>query len=240
MRIIAEIPARLGSQRVKKKNLRAIGGRPLIEYAIVAAKSSRLIDEVFVNSESNLIGDVAKKLGVSFYKRSEHLATDSATSDEFNFDFLSNVETDLLVMVNPVAPLVSAELIDDMIEHLIHHKLDTLIPVREERLHSFLGGTPINFRTDKSTQLICDDSRPLNFDPKSQLPATPDITPIQVCVWTVCIWRRDVFMTRFREKGSAVFSGRVGLYSVPKIQSIKISSEEDFQLAEALLSETGL
>ena len=49
------IPARLGSKRVKKKNLRLIDGIPLIQYIINAAKqSTEMLDEIYINSESEL------------------------------------------------------------------------------------------------------------------------------------------------------------------------------------------
>ena len=51
MKIIGMIPARLGSKRVKKKNLRLIDGVPLIQYIINAAKNSSYLDEIYINSE---------------------------------------------------------------------------------------------------------------------------------------------------------------------------------------------
>ena len=61
------IPARLGSQRVKKKNLRLIDGLPLIQYIINAAKGSSLLNEIYINSESTQFLDIAKESGVKFY-----------------------------------------------------------------------------------------------------------------------------------------------------------------------------
>ena len=84
---IAEIPARLGSQRVKQKNLRLIEGEPMIAYAIKACKNASSISEVYVNTESDLIGQVALDYGVKYYKRSQELALDHIVSDQFNYDF---------------------------------------------------------------------------------------------------------------------------------------------------------
>lgn len=68
------------------------------------------------------------------------------------------------------------------------------------------------------------------------LPRTQDLIPIQLCVWPVCVWRAKTFLESFEKNGYAVFSGNLGLYPVNLLKSIKISTEEDFKMAEALLS----
>ena len=60
-KIIGMIPARLGSKRVKKKNLRLIGGKPLISYVIEAALDVKYFDEIYINSESDVFSEIAKK-----------------------------------------------------------------------------------------------------------------------------------------------------------------------------------
>lgn len=216
-RIIGEIPARYGSQRVKHKNLRLINGHPLIWYAIRAAKESKRLSEVYVNSESDIIGELAIENGVSFYKRDERLATDTATSDEFNYDFIQAVKPDVLVMINPVSPLIDGKDIDHVIDFFMEKAYDTVITVREEKLQAFCN------------------QKPVNFDPDSLLVRTQDIPPIQLCAWSVCIWRTRTFIESYNEKGHAVFSGNVGFYPMSLLKSVKISTEEDFYLAEALL-----
>ena len=67
------------------------------------------------------------------------------------------------------------------------------------------------------------------------LPKTQDISPIQICVWSVCVWRAKTFLESFEKKGYAVFSGKIGFYPLSFLKSIKISTEEDFLLSEELL-----
>ena len=54
MKIVGMIPARLGSSRVKEKNLRLLDGVPLVEHVVIAAKNSEYFDEVFTSSIDNL------------------------------------------------------------------------------------------------------------------------------------------------------------------------------------------
>ncbi len=234
MKVVAAIPARYGSKRVKNKNLRLMDGKPLVYYAINAAKQAGSIDEIYVNTESDLIGQVAVDNGVEYYKRDPELAEDAITSDEFNYDFMKNVQADIVVMVNPVAPLMTGEDIDKMLSYYLENKLDTLIPVREERLHAFCDDNAINFDPESPVQSFC-EAKPINFSPSGPLPMTQNIAAVKMCIWTVCIWRPSVFMKAFEEKGHAVFSGKVGLYPQDRLKAVKISTEEDFVLAELLL-----
>lgn len=217
MKYVAEIPARLGSKRVKMKNLRLIAGKPMIAYAIEACTQSKKLSDVFVNTESDQIGQVAKYFGAKHFKRSEELAQDHIVSDQFNYDFLLNTDCDAVVMVNPVSPLVLPADIDSAIEKFENDHLDTLISIKNEKLQSFYQDSPINFDINKL------------------LPMTQDLDPIQLCVWTVCIWRKETFIKAFEEKGHAVFHGKVGLHPIDPLRAIKISEEHDFQLADILI-----
>tara|TARA_B100000902_G_scaffold300532_1_gene288124 strand:- start:2190 stop:2855 length:666 start_codon:yes stop_codon:yes gene_type:complete len=217
MKIIAEIPARAGSKRVKNKNLRPLNGSPMISYAIQAAKRSRLLTDIYVNSDSNEIGNYGESLGVKFYKRPEELGGDHTTSDEYNYDFINAIKPDILVQVNPVCPLIDGDDIDNIIAFFIDKNADSLVTIKEERLQAFYK------------------NKPINFDINKKLPRTQDITPIQICSWPVAIWKSKTFKKAFEEDGHAVFSGNLELYPVSQLKSIKISYEEDFILAETLL-----
>jgi len=211
---VVEIPVRLGSKRVPKKNLRLIDGKPMVAYAIEASKGSKYIGETYINSESKILERLASDYNVKFYQRKEELALDHITQDEFNYDFLCNIQTENLVLVNPVSPLVLAEDIDNAIEYFEKNKLDTLISVKEERLQSFYKNEPINFSIEE------------------RLPMTQNLFPIQLAAWTVCIWNAKKFKEHYEKNGFAVFVGKYGLYPFDPIRSLKVSTEHDFKLAE--------
>lgn len=217
MKIIAEIPARAGSQRIKNKNLRLLNGHPMIKYAIDAARGSLLLDDVYVNSDSDEIGNYGKSLGVNYYKRPEKLANNTATSDEYNYDFFKVFNPDLLVQINPVCPMITSKDIDEIVQFFLKNNFDSLITVRKERLHAFCNGEPIN------------------VDITKQLPRTQDIEPILICAWPICIWRKESFIKSYEEKGHAVLSGNIGFYPVSLLTSMKISYEEDFILVDKLM-----
>lgn len=214
---VAEIPARIGSQRVKQKNLRLINGKPMIAYAIEACKATSKLDKIFVNTDSDIIGEVGIDYGVEYYKRAPELCNNIATQDQFNYDFLKNTDCEVLVMVNPVSPLVESSDIDSAIEYYEKNELDTLITIKNEQLHSFY------------------QNKALNFNDKKAFTATQDLDPVQVCVWTICIWRKDTYIQAVEENGHAAFSGKVGLWPIDPLKAIKVSYEKDFLMAEQLL-----
>ena len=89
MKIIGMIPARLGSKRIKYKNLRLLGGKPLICHTIEKCKNVKAFNKVFINSDGEIFNSIAKDFGISFYKRDRKLATDDATQDQFIYDFVN-------------------------------------------------------------------------------------------------------------------------------------------------------
>tara|TARA_A100001011_G_C14308889_1_gene844532 strand:- start:730 stop:1404 length:675 start_codon:yes stop_codon:yes gene_type:complete len=217
MKIVAEIPARAGSKRVKNKNLRLLNGRPMISYAIEAAKMSTILTDIYVNSDSDEIGNYSESLGVRYYKRRKELAKDDSTSDDYNYDFFQSIKPDILVQINPVCPLVESKDIDKILNYFFNNNFDSLITVREERLQAFC------------------ENKPINFDINGSLPRTQDISPILICAWPICIWRRESFIKSYEEKGHALFSGKLDLYPVSFSLGLKVSYEEDFILAGKFL-----
>ena len=107
LKTIAMIPARLGSQRLVKKNLQLLNGIPLITHAIRKAKQSNAFDEVWVNSESEEIGRIAIQEDVQFHLRPAELADNHATSEDFIYEFLTKHPCDYLVQLHSIAPLLT-------------------------------------------------------------------------------------------------------------------------------------
>jgi len=67
MKIVAMIPARLGSARVKNKNLRLINKKPLIQYIIDSALQSEYLDDIYINSEALIFKELADHNNIHFY-----------------------------------------------------------------------------------------------------------------------------------------------------------------------------
>ena len=134
---LAIIPARGGSKRIPRKNIKNFLGKPIIAYSIEAAISSGLFDEVMVSTEDKDIGDIAMKYGASvpFY-RSEENADDYATTLDVIEEVLESYrqqekEFDNICCIYPTAPFVSSIKLKEAFDLLQVQKLDAVVPVME-------------------------------------------------------------------------------------------------------------
>lgn len=85
---LAVIPARGGSRRIQRKNIRPFHGKPIIAYSIEAAKASGLFDHIWVSSEDGEIGHIAERHGATWWVRDKALAWDSVGTQDVMRDVL--------------------------------------------------------------------------------------------------------------------------------------------------------
>lgn len=130
--IIGIIPARYGSKKVPKKNIKSLGGHPLIAYTILAAKKTKKIDRIIVSTDSRYIGDIAKKYGAEVpFLRPKNLSLDNSTDMEFMMHFLNwfkekeNEIPEFLIHLRPTTPLRDPSLIDNAINSIKKNKIAT-------------------------------------------------------------------------------------------------------------------
>lgn len=211
------IIARLESKRVRRKNLRLLDGKPLIQRAIETARDVQGIEGVYLNTESDIMGHFGQSLGIHYFKRSPGLEADDVVLDQTTHDFISHHSCDIVGMVNPACPLTTTADVQAGLEFFLKSQFDTLLTVREEKLHSFMDGKPLNIEIDK------------------KIPMTQLLHPIQIVTWNFCFWKAPVFRASFEKKGFGVFSGQVGLYPLDSLKAVKVSTESDFRMAEAIL-----
>ncbi|MBQ8495545.1 MAG: cytidyltransferase [Clostridia bacterium] len=128
MKILAVIPARAGSKGIPNKNIRIIGGRPLIYYAIKNALSSQYITDVIVSTDSPEVAIIAKQMGAECRWRDESLCGDAVTLDAVIADAVpSATKWDYVVTMQPTSPTLSVETLDKAIAYAMENDLDTLI-----------------------------------------------------------------------------------------------------------------
>jgi N-acylneuraminate cytidylyltransferase len=112
-RTIAIIPARGGSKRIKRKNIKDFHGKPLISYSISVAIRSMIFDEVFVSTDDLEIADIAKEFGASIpFIRSEELSGDKVVTREVIADFAKREKLnseDIVCCIYATAPLLEEQ-----------------------------------------------------------------------------------------------------------------------------------
>lgn len=115
MKRLAIIPARGGSKGVPGKNIRPLGGKPLLGYAVEAAAASSCFDRILVSTDDERIADVARRLGAEApWLRPANLATDSASVVDAALHELDRLAAeqryapDVVVLLQPTSPFRSA------------------------------------------------------------------------------------------------------------------------------------
>ncbi len=135
--VIAIIPARGGSKRIERKNIKDFCGHPIIKYSIDAAKKAGLFDDVIVSTEDSEIARVAKKLGASIPSlRSAVNASDQSTLADVLIEEIGKLEKrevapEYICLVVPTAPTISEKEIAEGLKVLKKTNADSVMSVCE-------------------------------------------------------------------------------------------------------------
>lgn len=130
MKIHAIILARGGSKSIKNKNLIILNKKPLIYWSVKSAKESKLIDYVWVSSDSKKILNYAKKVGAKTIKRPKKLSADTSTSESAWLDAIGFInrdyQIDIVVGIQPTSPVREKKDFDNAIKYFVKNKFDSL------------------------------------------------------------------------------------------------------------------
>lgn len=131
--VLAIIPARGGSKGVPRKNIRDLGGKPLIAWSIEAARKSQFIDRVILSSEDEEIISVAKQWGCDVpFIRPKELSADHTPGIEPVLHAIRQLpEYDYIVLLQPTSPMRRAEDIDGCISQCLSSGAGACVSVTE-------------------------------------------------------------------------------------------------------------
>ena len=150
MKALYLIPARGGSKGVPGKNIRLLGGKPLIAHTIEHALEAADAEDVVVSTDSEEIREVSLQAGASVpFLRPAELATDTAGSREVMLhavDFFGGEgkEYDTIVLLQPTSPLRNPEDIRKAVELYEKSDVDMVVSVSEARTNPYYNA----FETD--------------------------------------------------------------------------------------------
>lgn len=218
-KIVAMIPARLGSQRISKKNIRYLHNKPLVQWIIDAAKDSGVFDEIWLNTEDEgPLAKIAKESGIKFYLRDRSLATDGATNDQFLMDFVKArklKDEDYIIQLLPTSPFIKPETIAEFRDELL--AVDTLISVVENKIEC------LNSRME-----------PINFDALDDTLPSQNLKPVYSYACGLMGWNVLSLKEIYEEHCSPYHSyhSRKEVFILDGEETIDVDTEADFQFAE--------
>lgn len=223
MRVLGVIPARGGSKGVPGKNLRPLGGKPLIAWTAEAATGSSL-SQVILSTDSEEIANVGRTLGLEVpFLRPGELATDEAKSlpvlqHALRFMEEQTGKFEAIMMLQPTTPFRTTVDIDQCVQLLHDHVCDSVISVEDVGAYH-----PARMKYVRDGFLIDPPfAEEVENQPRQQL------EPMYIRNGAVYLTRRETLLD-----GS--FKGRRSLaYLMPKFRSTNIDSEHDLIYAEWL------
>lgn len=215
-RVLAMIPARMGSQRLTRKNLRPLGGVPLAARAIDKCHAAGVFDEVWLNSEDAAFAPLAEAHGAGFHRRPAELGGHAATSEQFVTEFLRVHECSWVFQVHSIAPLLTAEEVAGFVRSALASGHDARMSYIPDQIECALDGRPVNFSFDEKTN-------------------SQELKPVQRITWSITGWRRAAFLAAADAGRCATWAGRVGFAPVGPVSGHVIKTAHDLAMAEALL-----
>jgi len=134
-KVLAVIPARSGSRGVQNKNIRELAGRPLISYMIESALKAKNVDRVIVSTNDEGIAKIARDCGAEVpFIRPEELAADDVCIIPVIVHAMHQMDglgwkADIVLSLQPTAPLTSPEDIDKVVDKLLNTDCDSAVSV---------------------------------------------------------------------------------------------------------------
>jgi N-acylneuraminate cytidylyltransferase len=232
--VLAVIPARGGSKGVPGKNIKPMLGKPLLAYAIEAAKQSKLITRILVSTDDEKIAEVAKSLRAEVpFLRPAEISKDLSTDVEFLNHALAwlkekeNYQPEIVLRLPPTSPLRTTAHIDEGIQTLIEGKdlFDSVRPIVEASKHPYkMWRVTDRYIQPMFSSEVTGIKEPFNL-PRQLLPKAFVHTGAMDVLWRTTL-----------EKYQSTSGPRVGYFLMDAESSMNIDSPLDFLVSELLLS----
>jgi CMP-N,N'-diacetyllegionaminic acid synthase len=231
MKRLCTICARGGSKGVPGKNIKPIGGKPLIAHSIAQARESGLFDAIAVSSDSEDILALARQYGADvLVRRPAELATDTAAKLPVIRHAVEQVEQergvryDILVDLDATSPLRSAADIVAavaLLDEAAAGNVLTAMPARRSPYFNMIelgADGKVALAKQLATPVVRRQDAPQCFDMNA----------------SIYVWRRAVLF-----EAASLFNDGTRLYVMPEERSIDIDSELDLKLVELIRAERG-
>ncbi len=219
---IAIIPARGGSKRIPRKNIREFCGKPMIAYAIDAAKKSGLFDYITVSTEDQEVAEIAKKWGaqVPFLRPAEladdYTATVPVIANAINFYSGLGMEFDAVCCIYPGVPLIHVGDLVGALNLLTTGKADYCFPVAEYP------------SAIQRAIKILDSGKSQPVYPEFEIVRSQDLEPIYYDVGQFYWGKPKAWLTNSRIHSNA------SPYIIPSWRAVDLDTPDDWLRAELI------
>ena len=210
MKRVAFVPIRLNSQRMERKNLRELGGRPMMTYLLESLAAAKNIDEVYVFCSNP---EVEKYLpaGVKFLRRSEELDQNTTLGREIYDAFTQEVDADIYILAHTTSPFIRTSTIEQAVDAVESGEYDSAFSAERIQTFTWWQGKPLNYALES-------------------VPRTQDLEPIYVETSAFFIFKKELWLKHHRRIGFKPY-----IAVTDRVESMDIDNPDDFTLAEAIV-----
>ena len=222
MKTLIVIPARGGSKRIPRKNVRIMCGKPLIAYSIENAKAladeMKLDVDVAVSTDDEELGGIVEKRGVEVISRPAELATDKVTLDPVIFHAVGYMESkknkryDTVITMQATSPTLKMTTIRDAIKYFEEHDYDTVL--------SATNKPHLSWGLDASGHYVKNYEKRLN---------SQELPPNYIETGGFLITRRQCVSEHSR------IGEKVSIFEIAEDEAVDIDTYSDWVLCENIL-----
>ena len=220
MSTIAIITARGGSKRIPKKNIKDFMGKPMLAYAIEAAKESGIFDELMVSTDSGEIAGVAREYGASVpFMRSERTSSDFATTYDVLEEVLAEYKKlgmnfDTMCCIYPCVPFLKAGSLQNAFRLMAGKGADAVMPVCRYP-------APVEWAMRMQDGVLAAD------DVEKQMVRSQDLRPAYFDAGMFYFYRTEAFL----RKRTTLLPNTLG-YVIDESECQDIDTPDDWRTAE--------
>ena len=211
MKTVAFIPIRLNSERVEGKNLRLLGGKPLLCYMAESLAAAKGIDEVYVYCSDERVREFLPE-GVRFLKRDKSLDSNTTLGRDIYDAFTREVAADIYLLAHTTSPFIRTSTIEQAVAKVQSGEYDSAFTAEKIQTFTWWQGKPLNYEL-------------------THVPRTQDLEPLFVETSALFVFRSDVWCEHHRRIGFNPY-----IIATDRIESQDIDNEDDFRLAEAIVA----
>ncbi len=207
-KIVAYVPIKLNSERLKNKNILQLNGSPLASYIFNALIKSQKFDEIYVYCSDKRIMDYIPS-SVKFLERPTSLDQNTTKGLEIYNSFKNEINADYYFLAHATSPFIKAKSISNAVDSVLNGDFDSAFCVTKHQTFCWYDNQPINYSL-------------------SDIPRTQDLQPVLAETSSFFLYSKET-INKGRRIGEKPY-----LVELDKIEGVDIDTEEDFKFAEIL------
>lgn len=142
-KVVAFLPVKGTSSRIENKNTKLLDGKPLFLYTLEKLMECDFIDEVYLDTESETIIDLASETNCKILKRNADLASNATDGNKLFMNEVENVDADIYIQILGTSPFIRKETIKKGVEAIENKTFDSAVLIKKEKLYTWNQKGPV-------------------------------------------------------------------------------------------------